>query len=46
SRSESFATRFRALESAARSDGVDLHGLDIVEWRRRWRETDGVQPEV
>ena len=32
-----FADRFRALERAARDDGTDLHDLDVVEWRRRWR---------
>jgi len=38
-RSTAFAERFRTLESQARADGVDLHDLDIAEWRRRWRAT-------
>ncbi|MBV9525274.1 MAG: nucleoside triphosphate pyrophosphohydrolase [Candidatus Dormibacteraeota bacterium] len=37
-RTTMFADRFRALEARAREDGVDLHALDITEWRRRWRE--------
>ncbi|MBV8083790.1 MAG: nucleoside triphosphate pyrophosphohydrolase, partial [Chloroflexi bacterium] len=44
SRSERFAARFRALEAAAREDGVDLHDLDMLEWRRRWRQTEGMHP--
>lgn len=35
-----FADRFRALEREARADDVDLHDLDIDEWRRRWRATE------
>ena len=35
-RSNRFADRFRSLEARARGDGVDLHDLDAVEWRRRW----------
>jgi len=38
-RSTAFAEHFRALEAQARADGVDLHDLDIAEWRRRWRAT-------
>ena len=34
-----FADRFRELERAARTDGVDLHDLDAGEWSRRWRAT-------
>jgi MazG family protein len=36
SRTHRFVERFRALESGARGDGVDLHDLDQAEWRRRW----------
>ena len=36
-RATRFADRFRALEAAARDEGVDLHDLDMPEWRRRWR---------
>jgi MazG family protein len=35
-RTNVFAERFRSLEQRARQDGVDLHDLDEVEWRRRW----------
>lgn len=38
-RTTKFADRFRTLESQARADGMDLHDLDIAEWRRRWRAT-------
>jgi hypothetical protein len=38
-RAVSFADRFRALEAAARADGVDLHDLSPEEWRRRWEAT-------
>lgn len=38
-RASAFADRFRTLEAQARADGVDLHDLDIAEWRRRWRAT-------
>ena len=38
-RAVQFADRFRALEGAARDDGVDLHDLDAGEWRRRWQAT-------
>jgi XTP/dITP diphosphohydrolase len=38
-RAVSFADRFRALEAAARADGVDLHDLSPGEWRRRWEAT-------
>ncbi|HEX6539024.1 MAG TPA: MazG family protein [Candidatus Dormibacteraeota bacterium] len=34
-----FADRFRALERAARADGVDLHDLDADQWSRRWQAT-------
>jgi MazG family protein len=36
-----FAQRFRALESRAREDGVDLHDLDEAAWLDRWGETAG-----
>ena len=35
-RASRFADRFRALETRAREEGVDLHDLDMSEWRRRW----------
>ena len=35
-RASRFADRFRALETRAREDGVDLHDLGMSEWRRRW----------
>jgi tetrapyrrole methylase family protein/MazG family protein len=35
-----FARRFRALETQAREDGVDLHELDDAGWRERWEATD------
>jgi MazG family protein len=35
-RTNRFAQRFRHLEDQARSDGIDLHDLDTVEWQRRW----------
>ncbi|MGH7687098.1 MAG: nucleoside triphosphate pyrophosphohydrolase [Candidatus Dormibacteria bacterium] len=38
-RAVQFADRFRALERAAREDGVDLHDLDAGEWPRRWQAT-------
>ena len=38
-RTVSFADRFRALETTARAEGVDLHDLDPEEWRRRWEAT-------
>jgi hypothetical protein len=34
-----FARRFRALETQARADGVDLHALDDAGWRERWEAT-------
>ncbi len=34
-----FARRFRALETQARADGVDLHELDDAGWRERWEAT-------
>jgi ATP diphosphatase len=34
-----FASRFRALETKARADGVDLHDLDDAGWRERWEAT-------
>lgn len=40
-RADAFAERFRALERAARTEGVDLHGIDAAEWRRRWEATAG-----
>jgi XTP/dITP diphosphohydrolase len=40
-RTHRFATTFRALEAAARGDGVDLHDLDATEWRQRWAEASG-----
>jgi XTP/dITP diphosphohydrolase len=36
-----FAQRFRALESRAREEGVDLHDLDEAEWLDRWGRTAG-----
>src|SRR5579864_5836617 len=36
-RAAAFADRFRALEDQARAESVDLHDLDMSEWRRRWR---------
>ncbi len=39
-RATGFADRFRRLEAAARSEGVDLHDLSAPEWGRRWRESD------
>ncbi|MDQ6847933.1 MAG: MazG family protein [Candidatus Dormibacteraeota bacterium] len=38
-RTNRFVERFRVLEEAARSDGVDLHDLDQAEWWRRWEAT-------
>ena len=38
-RTSAFADRFRALETTARDDGADLHGLGIAEWRHRWDAT-------
>ena len=38
-RTDRFAARFRALESRARDDGVDLHDIDDAQWRRRWEAT-------
>src|SRR5450755_313580 len=35
-----FAVRFRALETRARADGVDLHGLDDAAWQSRWEATE------
>jgi XTP/dITP diphosphohydrolase len=35
-RAGTFADRFRRLEAAARTDGVDLHELTPDEWRARW----------
>jgi MazG family protein len=37
-RTTSFADRFRQLEARAREDGVDLHDLDVAQWRLRWKE--------
>jgi MazG family protein len=39
-RSSAFAQRFRLLEERARDEGVDLHALDVGEWRRRWRDAE------
>ena len=39
-RATQFASRFRALEDAARRDGADLHDVDADEWQRRWQETE------
>jgi MazG family protein len=36
-RTTTFADRFRALEAQAREEGVDLHDLDVAEWRMRWK---------
>jgi ATP diphosphatase len=38
-RTMGFARRFRALETRARADGVDLHDLDDAGWRERWDAT-------
>jgi len=38
-RAVSFADRFRALETTARAEDVDLHDLEPEEWRRRWEAT-------
>ena len=38
-RAMSFVTRFRALETRARADGVDLHDLDDAGWQARWEAT-------
>ncbi len=40
-RASLFADRFRALEVTARAEGLDLHDLEIGDWRRRWRATQG-----
>ena len=40
-RAHDFAERFRALERAARQDGVDLHRIDDAEWARRWDSAGG-----
>jgi XTP/dITP diphosphohydrolase len=37
-RTHRFAATFRALETTARVDGVDLHDLDEQGWRRRWAD--------
>ncbi|MFN2582936.1 MAG: nucleoside triphosphate pyrophosphohydrolase [Candidatus Dormibacteria bacterium] len=39
-RATEFADRFRKLERQARDDGIDLHDLDVAEWRRRWHTTE------
>lgn len=38
-RANRFADRFRALEAAARADGVDLHDLPDAAWAERWEAT-------
>ena len=38
-RAITFADRFRALETEARADGVDLHDLSAEQWRSRWEKT-------
>jgi MazG family protein len=38
-RAMGFAKRFRALETRAREDRVDLHDLDDAAWRARWEAT-------
>jgi MazG family protein len=40
-RSLQFAKRFRALETRARADGVDLHDLDDSAWLERWADATG-----
>ena len=35
-RATRFGARFRALEHTARSETIDLHGIDAEEWSRRW----------
>jgi MazG family protein len=35
-RATRFADRFTALETSARAESVDLHGIDRDDWARRW----------
>jgi len=39
-RTTRFADRFTSLESSARAEAVDLHGIDRDDWARRWDATD------
>jgi XTP/dITP diphosphohydrolase len=38
-RASAFARRFTTLEAAARTEAVDLHGIDADDWARRWEST-------
>jgi XTP/dITP diphosphohydrolase len=38
-RASRFADRFARLEAGARSESVDLHGIDADDWQRRWEST-------
>jgi len=38
-RATAFADRFTTLEAAARTESVDLHGIDADDWQRRWDST-------
>lgn len=38
-RATAFADRFTTLEATARSESVDLHGIDADDWQRRWEST-------
>jgi MazG family protein len=38
-RATQFADRFATLEAAARTEAVDLHGIDADDWQRRWDST-------
>jgi tetrapyrrole methylase family protein / MazG family protein len=38
-RALTFSRRFRALETRARDEGLDLHDLDATEWLERWHAT-------
>ena len=37
-RTSLFVDQFREVERRAREEDVDLHDIDMLEWRRRWRE--------
>jgi tetrapyrrole methylase family protein/MazG family protein len=41
-RTTMFADRFRALEASARENGVDLHDLDVAQWRTRWKDAESL----
>jgi XTP/dITP diphosphohydrolase len=38
-RATRFADRFASLEASARSEAVDLHGIDRDDWAQRWEAT-------